>query len=84
MQTEPEYGYEDMAKKVARVTPLTKYNRKQSVFASSSGDERSLCTQTNVVYGDLGLFARIGKAGERLSYSRDIQPEEEDEDSEPR
>jgi hypothetical protein len=84
LQTEPEYGYEDMAKKVARVTPLTKYNRKQSVFASSMGAGRGTETIVNVLCGDLSLFARIGKAGERLSYPRGAQPEEEDEDSEPR
>lgn len=51
---------------VVWVTPVTTFNRKESAFGSPI--ERF--TVTNVAYGDLCLFVRIGKAGERLSYPR--------------
>jgi hypothetical protein len=52
---------------VVWVTPVTAFNRKESAFGSPATHES---TGTNVVYGDVGLFVRIGKAGERLSYPR--------------
>jgi hypothetical protein len=51
---------------VVWVTPWTTFNRKESIFASLRGR----FADTNVAYGDLSLFVRIGKAGERLSYPR--------------
>ena len=74
------YGYEENVEEVAWVTPVTTFNRKESAF--SSPNERF--TETNVAYGDLCLFVRIGKAGERLSYPRISQGDldEEDEDME--
>jgi hypothetical protein len=50
---------------VVWVTPVTTFNRKESAFGTP-------ITVTNVyeAYGDLCLFVRIGKAGERLSYPR--------------
>lgn len=80
LRTEETYGYEENAEVVAWVTPVTTFNCKESAF--SSPNERF--TETNVAYGDLCLFVRIGKAGERLSYPRISQgdSDEEDEDME--
>jgi hypothetical protein len=79
LQTEEEYDEED-AEVIVWVTPVTKYNRKESAFGSPN--ERF--TLTNVAYGDLCLSVRIGKAGERLSYPRVVRSDtsSEDEDSE--
>ncbi|KAN0105590.1 hypothetical protein V8E52_010884 [Russula decolorans] len=49
---------------VVWATPVTTFNRKESAF----GSPNVTITETNVAYGDLCLFVRIGKAGERLSY----------------
>ena len=51
---------------VVWVTPVTTFNRKESAF----GSPNYKFTVTNVAYGDLCLFVRIGKTGERLSYQR--------------
>jgi hypothetical protein len=58
---------------VVWVTPVTTFNRKESAFASP----RERFTDTNVAYGDLSLFVCIGKAGERLSYPRVAQSNDE-------
>ena len=56
---------------VVWVTPVTTFNRKESAFGSLATHKY---TATNVAYGDLGLFVRIGEAGERLSYPRVARP----------
>lgn len=61
---------------VVWVTPVTTYNRKESAFRSRN--ERF--ADTNVAYGDLCLFVRIGKAGERLSYLRVAARSKDSED----
>jgi hypothetical protein len=61
------------------VTPVATFNRKGSAFATY-GNEATL----NVVYGDVCLVVRIGKAGDRLAYPR-VSPkgahDESDEES---
>ena len=78
LQTEEEYEYEEDAEVVTWVTPVTTFNRKESVFGSPTSEKFA---ETNVAYGDLCLFARIGKAGERLSYSRVAQSKSKSEDN---
>jgi hypothetical protein len=75
LQTVEEYGYEEGAEVVVWVTPVTTYNRKESAF----GSPMVYYAVTNVAYGDLCLFVRIGKAGERLSYPRVAQSTLKDE-----
>ena len=75
LQTEQEYRYEEDAEVVAWVTPVTTFNRKESAFGSPDVK----FAETNVAYGDLCLFARIGRAGERLSYSRVAQSKSKSE-----
>jgi hypothetical protein len=58
---------------VVWVTPVTTFNRKESAFGSPATNKYTR-TATNVAYGDVGLFVRIGKAGERLSYPRVALP----------
>ncbi len=74
--TDEEYGKFAGAEEVSWVTPVTTFNRKESTFASSNG----MRAVTNVAYGDLCLFVRIGRAGERLSYPRVAQSENASED----
>jgi hypothetical protein len=64
LQTDEDFNYSEEV--VVWVTPGTTSNRKESTFASP----RERFADTNVAYGDLSLFVRIGKAGERLSYPR--------------
>ena len=78
LQMDDDGEYED-AEVVTWVTPMTKYNRKESLFGTSSASDRS--TMTNSVFGDLCLSVRIGKYGDRLSYPRIVRSEDdEDED----
>lgn len=81
LQTEEQYGYEEGAEVVEWVTPETTYNRKESAFASP----KAMDAETNVAYGDLCLFVRIRKDGERLSYPiKDCSATaSEDEDMDP-
>jgi hypothetical protein len=65
LETDAEFGYLE-GEDVVWVTPVTTFNRKESAFGSPN-DRFAL---TNVAYGDLCLFVRIGKAGERLLYPR--------------
>jgi hypothetical protein len=65
-QTDEDSEYEEESEVVVWITPVTTFNCKESSFAS----QRGRFIGTNVVYGDLCLFVRIGKAGERLSYPR--------------
>jgi hypothetical protein len=58
--------------KVEWVTPATTINRQSSAFAAY-GNEPSV----EMVYADLCMFVRIGKAGERLVYPSVSQIEEE-------
>jgi hypothetical protein len=76
LQKETDWGVEEDAEVVTWVTPLTTSNRKESAFGSTT--ERFV--NTNAVYGDLCLFVRIGKAGERLSYPGVEKDEESSED----
>jgi len=56
---------------VVWVTLVTTFNRKESAFGSPMAWRPwKRFGVTNVAYGDLCLFVRIGKAGERLSYPR--------------
>jgi hypothetical protein len=55
------------------VTPVTTFNRKGSAFPTY-GNSPTL----KVVYGDVCLVVRIGKAGERLGYPR-VQPKDADD-----
>jgi hypothetical protein len=69
--------YSDMdAEEVVWATPVTTFNRKESAFGSPVSYKY---TATNVAYGDLCLFVRIGKAGERLSYPRVARPDRDDD-----
>ncbi len=52
------------------VTPVTTFNRKGSAFPAY-GNSPTL----KVVYGDVCLVVRIGKAGERLAYPR-VRPKD--------
>ena len=60
---DPEKGYEN-PEKIEWVTPVTTFNRQKGTYAATYGNEPSV----EVVYADLCLFVRIGKAGERLAY----------------
>jgi hypothetical protein len=68
LQTEEEFQYLE-GDVVVWATPVTTFNRKESAFASLN----VIHAETNVAYGDLCLFVRIGKAGETLSYPRVAQ-----------
>src|SRR5258708_5128997 len=63
----PSYGNRRVMPEetVEWVTPVTTFNRKGSAFPTY-GNSPTL----NVVYGDVCLVVRIGKAGERLAYPR--------------
>ncbi|KAI0291805.1 hypothetical protein B0F90DRAFT_1774622, partial [Multifurca ochricompacta] len=53
----------DDPERVHWVTPVTKFNRQENSFATYGND-----LSVEMLYGDLCLVVRIGKAGERLSY----------------
>jgi len=76
LQEDEEFDPFEGDEEVVWVTPVTTFNRKESVF--SSPNERF--TLTNVAYGDLCLFVGIGKAGERLSYPKVAQYASEDDE----
>jgi hypothetical protein len=65
MHKDVDFGYLE-GETVVWVTSVTTFNRKESAFGSLN----VMYAETNVAYGDLCLFVRIGKAGERLSYPR--------------
>ena len=69
LEKDAEFEYME-GEEVVWVTPVTTFNRKESAF----GSPNDRFAQTNVAYGDLCLFVRIGKAGERLSYPRVAPP----------
>jgi hypothetical protein len=70
------YDRENMMPKetVEWVTPLPTFNRKGSAFATYGNSP-----MFNVVYGDVCLVVRIGKAGERLAYPRVLRKDEKDD-----
>jgi hypothetical protein len=55
--------YEESVERVEWVTPVKTFNRHQSTFRMY-GNEPAM----DVVYADLVMFVRIGKAGERMAY----------------
>ena len=70
LQSDEEFEYEENAEVVAWATPVTAFNRNESAFEIPNG---RLAVTNVAAYGDLCLFARIGKAGERLSYPRVVR-----------
>ena len=77
LQEDPDFEYLE-GEAVVWVTPVTTFNRKESAFGSPATHRY---TATNVAYGDLCLFVRIGKAGDRLSYPRVPQSERDDDEA---
>ena len=71
-EIDEKYGYEN-PERVEWVTPVTTFNRKKGACATYDGSMPML----NVAYGDLCLFVRIGKVGERLVYPSGSQLEKE-------
>jgi hypothetical protein len=65
--------YDESAERVEWVTPVEEFNSHRSTFGTC-GDHRP---SMDVVYADLVMFVRIGKAGERLAYPSISQLKEE-------
>jgi len=59
-----ERGAYDKPEKVEWITPKTTFNDQKNKFLSTMGNEPGM----DIIYGNMCLVLRIGKAGERLAY----------------